>query len=58
LSLANTFGLLGLRKDFVDPRLLNDLPGALKVVAGLQTVIGAVLLFLFGLAVRNRFRVK
>jgi hypothetical protein len=57
-SLANTFGLLGFRKDFVDPGLLVSLPGALKVVAGLQTVVGAMLLFLFGLAVRNRFRMK
>jgi hypothetical protein len=58
LSVANTFGLLGFRKDFIDPGLLTTLPGALKVVAGLQTVVGAVLLFLFGLAVRNRFRMK
>jgi hypothetical protein len=57
-SLANAFGLLGFRKDFVDPGLLVSLPGALKVVAGLQTIIGAVLLFLFGVAVRNRFRMK
>jgi uncharacterized protein YjbI with pentapeptide repeats len=58
LSFANTLGILGIRKDFVDPALLQGLPGWLKVVSTIQTLLGIVLLFLFGLAIRNRFRMK
>ena len=58
LSLANTFGVLGFRKDFISPQLVEALPSLLKLVAAAQTVIGAVLLFLLGLALRNRFRMK
>jgi uncharacterized protein YjbI with pentapeptide repeats len=58
LSLVNTFGVLGFRKDFIAPEVLESLPGTLKVVAALQTTAGIVLLFLFGLAIRNRFRMK
>jgi hypothetical protein len=38
--------------------VITHLPGLLKVVAALQTSAGIVLLFLFGLAIRNRFRMK
>lgn len=58
LSFANTFGFLGIRKDLIDPGLLQDLPGWLKVIATIQTILGIVLLFLFGLGVRNRFRMR
>jgi len=58
LSIANTLGVLGFRKDFVDPQVIEALPGSLKVFSAMQTVAGIVLLFLFGLAIRNRFRMK
>ena len=58
LSFANTFGLLGIRKDLLDAGLLQGLPGRLKVIATIQTILGIVLLFLFGLGIRNRFRIK
>jgi uncharacterized protein YjbI with pentapeptide repeats len=58
LSFANTFGVLGFRKDLIDPQVLTTLPSLLKLVAVAQTIIGIVLLFLFGLAIRNRFRMK
>jgi hypothetical protein len=57
-SLASTFGVLGFRKDFVKPEVTEHLIGILKVFAAIQTVTGTVLLFLFGLAIRNRFRMK
>src|SRR5215471_12831341 len=57
LSLANTFGVLGFRKDFIDPNTIESLSRILKVVSAAQTVAG-MLLFCFGLAVRNRFRMK
>jgi hypothetical protein len=58
LSLANTFGVLGFRKDFIDPSVIEALSRALKVVSAVQSVVGIGLLFLFGLALRNRFRMR
>lgn len=58
LSFANTFGFLSIRKDLIDTALLQGLPGWLKVVATIQNLLGIVLLFLFGLGIRNRFRIK
>ena len=57
-SFANTFAVLGIRKDLVDPVIIQTLPGWLKVIATVQTGLGIVLLFLFSLALRNRFRMK
>jgi len=50
--------VLGFRKDFVDPNTIEALSHILKVVSAVQTVAGIVLLFCFGLAVRNRFRMR
>jgi hypothetical protein len=58
LSLANTLNVFGFRKDFIDISLVERLPWWLKVLSGLQTILGGVLLFLFGLGIRNRFRMK
>jgi hypothetical protein len=58
LSLANTFGVLGVRKDPFDATIITSLPGWLKFIAALQTGAGVVLLFLFGLALRNRLRMR
>jgi hypothetical protein len=58
LSFANTFSALGVRKELIDPGLLQSLPGWLKVAATVQGILGIVLLFLFGLGIRNRFRLK
>jgi hypothetical protein len=55
LSLANTFNVFGFRKDFFESQ---NLPAALKILAALQTILGTILLFLFGLGIRNRFRMK
>jgi hypothetical protein len=58
LSLANTFGVLGFRKDFIDAHEIETLSRGLKVLSGVQTVAGVGLIFLFGLALRNRFRMR
>jgi hypothetical protein len=50
--------VLGIRKDFIEPNVIAGLPGVLKLVGGLQTIAGIVLIFFFSLALRNRFRVK
>jgi hypothetical protein len=58
VSLANTFGLLGFRRDLLSAETIHGLSDLLTCIAGLQTVVGAMLLFLFGLALRNRLRMR
>lgn len=58
LSAANTFAFLGFRKEFIATGLLSELPANLQFIAGLQTVLGATFVFLFILALRNKFRMK
>lgn len=58
VSAANTLGSLGFRKELVPPDILHSLPGWLQVFSGLQTLLGLILLFLTGLGLRNRFRMK
>ena len=50
--------MLGFRRELIGPETLTALPGVLKAVAAAQTIAGIVLLFLVGLAIRNRFRMK
>jgi hypothetical protein len=58
LSAANTLNVFGLRKDFFDATMIESLPAMMKTLAALQTILGAILLFLFGLGARNKFRMK
>jgi hypothetical protein len=58
LSAANTFGVLGLRREFFPPSVIIGLPPMLKLLSAAQTVAGAILFFLFGLGLRNRFRMR
>jgi hypothetical protein len=58
LSVANTLNVFGFRKDFFDAATIEGLPAALKTLAATQTILGTILLFLFGLGVRNKFRMK
>jgi hypothetical protein len=48
--------VFGFRKDF--NLSIDDLPAALKVLAATQTIVGGAVLFLFGLGIRNKFRMK
>ncbi|HUI22628.1 MAG TPA: hypothetical protein VLZ74_16530 [Methylocella sp.] len=57
-SFANTFNVFGFRKDFFDPSVIACLPAWLQVVAAVQTILGTILLFLIGLGIRNKFRMK
>ena len=54
LSIANTFALFGFQKYFSP----EAYPNWVIVVSGIQTVFGSILLFLLGLGIRNRFRMK
>jgi len=48
--------VFGFRRDF---NLSIDTPLTwLKVFAAIQTILGTILLFLIGLAIRNKFRMK
>jgi hypothetical protein len=56
LSAANTLNVFGFRRDFV---LATETPLAwLIVFSAVQTIFGTILLFLFGLGIRNKFRMK
>jgi uroporphyrinogen-III synthase len=56
LSAANTLNVFGFRREF---GMAIDTPFAwLEVMSALQTIFGTILLFLFGLGVRNKFRMK
>jgi uncharacterized protein YjbI with pentapeptide repeats len=57
LSAVNCLAGLGIRKDLMGKVLDHLGPGAL-IVSGAQTVAGLILLFLIGLGLRNRFRMK
>lgn len=57
LSLSNVFGFLGLNRTFLADEV-RTLTTASEIVSTVQTVAGLVLLFLLGLALRNRFRIK
>jgi hypothetical protein len=58
LSIANTLNVFGFRKDFFDAATIEGLPPLLKILAAVQTIFGTILLFLFGLGIRNKFRMK
>ncbi len=51
-SISNTLPFLGFGK------LAKELAWPLKVAGGVQTLLGYVLLFFFGLGLRNRFRLR
>ena len=50
--------MFGFRKDFFDPATIERLPAPLQILAALQTILGTILLFLFGLGIRNKFRMQ
>lgn len=58
LSFSNSLSALGFRRDFFDARDLDAIPTWLKTFAMFQSVASIVLLFLFGLGLRNRFRLR
>jgi hypothetical protein len=56
-SILNTLPFLGFGKLYYG-ELAKELAWPLKVVGGVQTVFGFVLLFFLGLGLRNRFRLR
>ncbi|MBL4751673.1 MAG: pentapeptide repeat-containing protein [Amylibacter sp.] len=58
MSFTNVFPIFGLRELLVDGDAVGPLPICLKVFSAFQTVVSLPLIFLFGLGVRNRFRLR
>lgn len=56
-SAASLGGFFGVRKEFFAD-FMKDLPDAALALSGMQSVLGAVFVFLLGLSLRNRFRIK
>ncbi len=57
LSFSNTFSLLGLGRTFFQEELTGLTPTS-EIVSGVQFFLGPLFLFLLGLALRNRFRIR
>ena len=58
ISAANTLAPFGFRRELLGSAILEKLSTPMILVAAVQTIVGVVLLFLFGLAARNRFRMR
>jgi hypothetical protein len=58
LSFANIFVFLPDKREIMTPEMIACLSDTTRAVSALQSVSGVVLLFLLGLALRNRFRMK
>jgi len=57
-SFANIFPFFGFRGLYFGAEFINDLPTHLIVIGALQTVLGFICLFLLGLGLRSRFRLR
>ena len=58
-SFGNTFSIFGFGKTYYSsPCYRDELSAWFKFLAGFQTVSGFILLFLLGLSLRNRFRLR
>ena len=51
------FGFLGFSRTFLSDEI-KTLTAFSEVVSATQTIVGLILFFLLGLALRNRFRIK
>jgi hypothetical protein len=58
LSFANIFKFFGFQRVYFAGDVIGKLNLSLEIMTGAQTVIGYFLLFLLGLGLRNRFRLK
>ena len=58
IAVANTFSIFGFRTFYLGDDYMPHLPLVVKLVGGLQTVLGFVFLFFLGLGLRNRFRLR
>lgn len=57
-SFANVFSFLGIQRLYLDGSVFQEMSMFLKWFAGLQALAGVFLLFLLGLGLRTRFRLR
>jgi uncharacterized protein YjbI with pentapeptide repeats len=58
LSFGNIFSFLPIKRDILPAEMILSLSSVAQATGAAESLIGAALLFLLGLAVRNRFRLK
>ncbi|KYK50423.1 hypothetical protein A1D31_20155 [Bradyrhizobium liaoningense] len=58
ISLANAFVFLPDKREIMTPEVLSCWSNTARLVSAVQSLTSVVLLFLLGLAIRNRFRMK
>jgi hypothetical protein len=58
LSFANIFSFLPLTREIMSADTVASLSRAAQIIGVVQSVLGALLLFLLGLALRTRFRMR
>jgi hypothetical protein len=58
LSFANIFSFLPIKREIMTQAMIDGLSNLAQIVGVMQSLLGAILLFLIGLALRNRFRMK
>ena len=59
LSFANMFVFLPDKREIMmNSKMIDCLSNITQAVSAVQSLLGVVLLFLFGLVLRNRFRMK
>jgi hypothetical protein len=58
LSLANIFAFLPIKREIFSPAIIEGFTNTGQIVSAVQSLLGAILLFLVVLALRNRFRMK
>jgi uncharacterized protein YjbI with pentapeptide repeats len=58
LSFANIFSFLPIKREIMTAEMIEGLSSAAQIVGVVQSLLGLVLLFLLGLALRSRFRMR
>ena len=58
LSFANIFSFLPIKREIMTPEMIAGLSNLAQIVGVAQSLLGGILLFLLGLALRNRFRMR
>ena len=58
MSFANIFSFLPIKREIMTPAMIDGLSNLAQIIGVMQSLLGVILLFLLGLALRNRFRMK
>jgi hypothetical protein len=58
LSFANIFSFLRIKREIMTAEMVDGLSSAAQIVGVAQSLLGVLLLFLLGLALRSRFRMR